>query len=730
MNQKQHWVQTKMAPKLSPSSPTNPNLIQQLFDAACQHHRNGRLAEAETLYRRILAVNSRHADVLHLLGVIGHQMRRNDVAVVLIRKAIEADGSVAAYHSNLGNALKDLGRLDDAIACYDTALRIRPDFTEALYNRGGALKDLGRLDDALASYDAALRIRPDFAEAHSNRSIALTRLGRPHEALASCDAALRIRPDFAEALSNRGSALKDLGRLDDALASYDAALRIKPDFAEAFSNRGLVLTGLGRLDHALASYDAALRIRPDFAEALSNRGNALKSLGRPNDAIASYDAALHVRPNYAEALYNRGNALSDLGRLGEALASYDAALRIRPEYAEVLSNRGSALNSLGRVDEALASYDAALRIKPDFAEAHRNLSLVKTYVDGDPHLVTLESIYQAPVISDGERSNICFALGKAYEDLGRYSDSFHRYAEGNALRKSTLGYSIGRDLALFCAVRDLFGRAGTRRPTSSAPPCVPRPIFIVGMPRSGTTLAEQILASHSQVYGGGEMQALDKALCAESNPDGRRYAFSLAEDVLARIRRRYLTALGGLRTPRPVITDKMPLNFRWLGFIFEAIPEARVVNLVRDPIAVCWSIFKHYFPAKGLGFAYDLADLVAYHRIYEDLMALWRERYPNRIFDLDYKNLTEDQEGQTQALLDYCGLAWEDACLDFHRTERVVRTASSTQIRRKMYRGSSDGWKKFEAYLQPLVEAFSVTADTSRTPRPQPGENCQPASKV
>ena len=621
MNRKQRRAQTKTAPKVAPSSPTNAALIQQLFGKALQHHQNGRLAEAEALYRRILAADSRHADALHLLGVIGHQVGRNDVAVDLIGKAIDVNGTVAAYHSNRGIALKDLGRIDDALASYDAALRIRPDFAQALYNRGNALNDLGRIDGALASYDAALR----------------------------------IRPDYTEALSNRGNVLKDLGRLDDALASYDAALRIRPDYAEALSNRGIALNDLGRLDDALASYDAALRIRPDCAEALSNRGNAL--------------------------------------------------------------------NGLGRIDDALASYDAALRIRPDYAEAHRSLSLVKTYADGDPHFLVMESIYRNPVVSDGARSNICFALGKAYEDLGRYAESFHFYAEGNALRKSALGYSIGQDRALFGALRNLFGRAGPPRAPSSAPSCVPRPIFIVGMPRSGTTLAEQILASHSQVYGAGEMEAMNKAILAEFNPDGRGYRFALAEDALAGIRRRYLAALGGLRTCRPVVTDKMPLNFRWLGFILETIPEARVVNLVRDPIAVCWSLFKRYFPTRGLAFAYDLADLAAYHRIYEDLMAFWRERYPGRIFDLDYERLTEDQEGQTRALLDYCGLAWEEACLDFHRTERVVRTASATQVRRKMYRGSSDAWKKFESYLRPLVEAFSVAAGAAATPEPPSREN-------
>jgi tetratricopeptide (TPR) repeat protein len=379
MNREQHRTHAKAAPKEEVSLPTNAGPIQQLFDQAVRHHQTGRLAEAEALYRRILAADSRHADSLHSLGLIAHQTGRSDAAVELIGQAIAIDGTVAAYHSNRGNALKGLGRLDDALASYDAALRIRPDYVDALANRGSVLKGLGRLDDAIASYDAALRIRPDFAEVHYNRGNALKTLGRLNDAVASYDTALRIRPDHVEALSNRGAALHDLDRLDDAIASYDAALRIRPDFAEALSNRGLALHDFGRLDDALASFEAALRNRPGFAQALYNRGNSLKSLSRFNDAIASYDAALRIRPDYVEALSNRGLALHELGRFDDAIASYDAALRIRPDFAEALSNRGVAFQDLGQLDEAIASYDAALRARPDYAEALSNLAF--------PHLL-------------------------------------------------------------------------------------------------------------------------------------------------------------------------------------------------------------------------------------------------------------------------------------------------------------------------------------------------------
>ena len=345
-------------------------------------------------------------------------------------------------------------------------------------------------------------------------------------------------------------ALAALGRLDQAIEALQAAIRLKPNYAEAYNNLGAVHTRAARPDLALAAYDAAIRIEPDYAEALSNRGKALADLGRLGEAVASCDAALRVKPDYAEALSNRGAALADLGRIDEAFASYDAALRIKPDYVDALYNRGSALKYLGRIDEAVASYDAALSIRPNFAEAHYNLSLIKTYAGDDPYLAVMESRYRDCAISDGERCNICFALGKAYEDLGRYEEAFARYAEGNALRKRTLGYSIGEDEALFGELRDLFRQAGPRPARSPTAACAPRPIFIVGMPRSGTTLTEQILASHSQVYGAGEREAMNMAIGAEFNPDGGGFRFALSEDALAGIRRRYLASLAELNTSR------------------------------------------------------------------------------------------------------------------------------------------------------------------------------------
>ncbi len=340
------------------------------------------MPEAERRYRHVLAVDPRHADALHLLGVVAHQGGRNDLAVDLIGKAIGITGTVAGYHSNLGNVLKELGRLDDAVAAYTTAICCKPDFADAYFNLGIALTILGRPEDAVAAYRTAIRCKPDYAQAHANMGTALTALGRPDDAIAACDTAIRCKPDLAEAHSNRGNALADRGHLDDAVAAYTAAIRCKPDFAQARSNLGNTLRKLGRLDDAVAAYHTALRCKPDFAEAHFNLGNALTDQDRLDDAVAAYSLATRCKPDYAEAYANQGNALAALARLDDAIAVYHTAIRCKPDHAEAYSNLGNVLKDMGCLDDALTAFNTAIRCKPDLAEAYSNLLMSLHYQAG------------------------------------------------------------------------------------------------------------------------------------------------------------------------------------------------------------------------------------------------------------------------------------------------------------------------------------------------------------
>lgn len=592
-----------------------------------------------------------------------------------------------------------LGQPERAVDVYARALRVNPDSAQAHNNWGIALDHLGRRDEAILSYERALELDPGLAQAHTNLANALTRLGRLDEAVSRYGKALELDPANAQAHSNRAGALAGLGRFDEAIEDYRKAIEIDPDLADAHIGLGNAQYRVGRLEDAVDSYIEGIELAPDDAEAHNNLGRALRRLGRPGDALAWFSGALEIRPEFAAACFNLGLALDDLGKCEEALASFDRALRLKPDYPEAWNNRGLVLDFLGETGEAADSYARALELKPDYAEAHRNLTTVVQYRPDDPHIRMLRQQLARAGASDADRMHLNFALGKVYDDLGRYDEAFSFLAEGNRLRKQELAYDIARARMTYASIVATFADDMPVPEVPDDSEVRPSVVFVLGMPRSGTTLVEQILASHSQVYGAGELRFLERSVSAidwRSEP--------LSSDKLKSVRDAYFAALEGIGASEPWITDKLPFNFWWIGFIFAAVPDARVVHVRRDARAICWSNFRRFFPSPRVGFASDLEDLAEYYRLYAGLMDFWHEKFPGRIYDLDYEMLTEHQEDETRRLLEYVGLDWEDACLDFHETKRAVRTLSASQVRRSLYRGSSDEWRRYAGHLGPLIE--------------------------
>ncbi len=437
----------------------------KIFEQGFISHQRGQLVQAKAAYEQVLEKQPKHFDALHLLGVIASQSQDHALAEELIGKAIEINPFSASAHSNHGTALKELKRLDDALASYDKAIALKPDYADAFYNRGVALKELKRLDDAIASYDKAIVFKPDYAEAFNNRGTALKELRRSHDALASYDKAIDLNPNYAEAFNNRGTALKDLKHLDaalesyvkaitlkpnyadafynlgialkelkrlaDALASYDKAIALKPDYAEAFYNRGIALQEFKRLDDALASYDKAIALKPDFAEALHNRGNLLQELKCLDDALDSYDKAIALNPDHADAFYNRGIALQEFKRLDDAVASYDKAIALIPDHAEAFNNRGTALQQLKRLDDALASYDKAIAFKPDYADGYNNRGTAQQELKRpDDALASYDkAIALIPDFAEAFNNR-----GTALKELKRLDDALESYDKAISLK--------------------------------------------------------------------------------------------------------------------------------------------------------------------------------------------------------------------------------------------------------------------------------------------------------
>jgi len=349
----------------------------------------------------------------------------------------------------------------------------------------------------------------------------------------------------------------------------------------------------------------------------------------------------------------------------------------------------------------MAAYNNAIRLNPSYAQAYRNLSEIKRYGEDDPLVKQMNDLLGSPNCSNDDLMNIRFALGKANADIGDCAQAFEHFYHGNRLRKTQLGYDISSDQALFASIKELFSHGVAAldvTPTLSDK----KPIFVLGMPRSGTTLVEQILASHPLVHGAGELQLMPQLVRSANHG-----IISNHSDMQS-IRDAYLSAVQQLAPDKPYIVDKMPYNFVWIEHILTTLPEAKIVHLKRDAAAICWSNFKHCFSSVGNGFSYDLEDVARYYRLYEELMLFWHQQFPGRILDFSYEALTNNQADETHRLLEYVELEWDDRCIDFHATERAVATASSRQVRQKLYQGSSEEWRRYETYLRPMLNIINA----------------------
>ena len=529
----------------------------------------------------------------------------------------------------------------------------------------------------------------------------------------------------ATSLCRMGNELHQQGRHSEALVAYDQALALNPHYPAALHNRGVVLLVLREPARALQSFEKALSLEPAFAEALYNRANALTELKRVAEALADYDRALAVRPNYPEAFNNRGNALQELGRPLEALESYDRALALRPSYADALENKAILQSEFGEVDAARQALEALIRVEPRRARAHFHLVRMKRMTRDDPQLGILERL-ERDRRSTGEKEavDINFALGKAYDDIGDYERAFACFAEGNALKRAGIVYDEAKALARLQRISVAF-TSEAMSACRGFGDSTAAPIFIFGMPRSGSTLIEQILSRHPDVSTRGEVDAFEEASANVVDADGGYLPlpemFSrLTPEQLRAIAQRYLQKIkiegeGERRT-----TDKKPSNFLFAGLIHLALPRARLIHTRRDPIDTCWSCFSQRFGDGGLPSAYDLGELGRFYRAYDSLLEHWRRVLPEgAILTVDYEDVVADLEGQTRRILAHCGLDWNDACLEFEKSRRQVRTASAGQVNQPLYRTAVGRGRNYQRFLGPLLnelEAPSRPGPAGRAP--------------
>jgi tetratricopeptide (TPR) repeat protein len=613
--------------------------------------------------------------------------------------------------------LRHLLRIDEALASLARLEGLQPKFSLLHQERGlcfVARRDAPQAIDALlraVNVNPALprawkmleglyRLTGDGANAATAAAHVATLAGLPGEVVA-CTAL------FADG---------DLGPAEERIRAF---LLRHGDHPEAM--RLLAKIGLARgvLDDAEVLLAAALELAPDHHAARLDYARCLVDRHRYAAAREQLEALLALDRDNLDYRALAAAAAVGLGRHDEAIGIYESMLAEAPEAADLRLWLGHALKTIGRTSEAVSAYRAAAALRTDFGDAWWSLANLKTYRFADEEIARMRAAEATPGVLAEDRAHLCFALGKAFEDRGRIAESWTTYARGNAIKRAESRYrpeileTNTRLQKAVCAPAFFESRAGWGDPR-------PDPIFIVGLPRSGSTLIEQILASHSQVEGTQELADVQAIVLEmqgrEPDLDSPRYPGVLphltARDAAA-LGARYLADTAVHRAGRPFFIDKMPNNFRHIGLIHLMLPNATLIDARREPMSCCFSILKQLF-AQGQEFAYSIEDVARYYRTYLDLMAHWDEALPGKVLRVNHEDVVEDLEGQVRRILAHCQLPFETACVAFHQTARSVRTPSSEQVRQPIFRDGLDAWRPFEAWLEPLRAALGGAVESWR----------------
>jgi len=651
--------------------------------------------------------------------------------------------------SDGANALSDAqrllqtGELPAALRAAEVLVKSDPENEEALYllavslrysgNQQGALKTLDRLQAANPEHARCFQERGHVCRAMELNDAAMTAYSRAVELNPALVSSWQSLADLGRDQSNGGDAefaqaqadrLNDLpkellsvtsflhqGRLFKADQLCRAFLRKNPRHVEAMRLLAELASKLHIMDDAEFLLESALEFEPEYLPARIDYVGVLQKRQKYEQALAQATVVRNTQTGVPtlETLY--ANACVAAGRFDEGLTIYDEQLEHQPFNPTLHLARGHALKTLGQQVEAIDAYHKAAEARPDFGDAFWSLANLKTYQFSDSEIKRMQTVEADGAVAPADRWHLCFALGKAFEDLGGFDESFRYYEQGNGLKRSISKYraeTMTEDLELQTKVCDanlLSLREGRGCPQSD-------PIFIVGLPRAGSTLLEQILASHSQVDGTLELQnilALVRKLEGRTKEgDASRYPgilTTLSDADLTAFGERYLEETQFLRAGAPFFTDKMPNNFRHLGLIRMILPNAKIIDARRDAMDCCFSGFKQLF-AEGQEFTYSLEDVGTYYRDYVTLMEHWDKVMPGWILRIQHEDVVDDLEGQVRRLLDFCGLPFEESCVEFHRTERAIRTASSEQVRQPIYRSSLAQWRHYETHLDPLKQAL------------------------
>ena len=718
------------------------------LQSAVQKHQQGRLDEAACVYEQVIARHPRHAVALNLLGAVAQQKGDSHRALALIgqaaeiepdnpsiisnlaevhralgnfseavrlgKRALQLDPGSALAFNNLGLAMQKLGDFNGAVECFERAIELLPGYALAYNNLGTIFHQVGRVEEALSQFQRALEYDPGLSLAHSNLGQLLLEKNQRSESLFHCREAVRLQPGLPEAHNNLGNALRERGRLKEAFDCYAEALRLNPRLALTCSNVAQTFQEEGQWDRAFEWYQKGLELDSESAHIHSHFGSLLKEQDQIESAIEHYEVALKLDPRFAEAHQGLGWVLHDLGRFDEALQHYRAAIEIRPDLSMAHNSLGMLFEEMGKLEEAEQAFQRAIASDSENAGARAALATLLRAKLPDEDRSISHKLAADPLMTDGKRAAILFGLAHVYDARKEYqiaSDQL-RLANMLALSHNTRrgqGYDPSHHERLVEGVvssftPDFFARMQHCGLSSR------KPIFIVGLPRSGTTLTEQILASHSQVFGAGELGLAGKTFNALPQQFGRSVPAWEVVPLLdcSQIRQAaitYLDQLESLARNADRIVDKMPDNYLYLGLIAALFPQAKVIHCRRDLRDIAVSCWMTNF--RQIRWANHFDHIASRFLAYQRLMKYWEQTLPISMMTVEYEETVTDLEKTSRRLVDWCGLDWEPACAQFHETKRPVRTASVTQVRQPVYRTSLERWRNYDVALGPLFEMIS-----------------------
>lgn len=597
----------------------------------------------KTLFRQALALQNQ---------------RKLPEAAGVYRQILDSDPKHLDSHNNLGNVLRDMGDTDGSIACYQNAIAIDPGYALAHFNLGNARRKEGRYEEAADCYRRMLDLRPDFAAACNNLGVTLQNLGRPDEALPWFYRAIALDARYAQAHVNLGNALRDLGRLDDAAESFRQAIKADPRFIDARCNLGSLLRAQGRLEEAMACYNAARKINAKFPL---------------------------VHFGIAETLRHQG-------KLEAALTAFDRAIELDPKNADIHNNKGNALRLLERMDEAQACYRTVMEINPDHPDARMNFALEQPFTPDDPNFARLKAQLDQKNISEDMRTQLTFALARGCDAGGQYDNAMAYFTRGNALMAKTVTFDRQAHRAMIKQVRNLFPEARTLEHANNSA-SQQTPVFLLGLSRSGKTLAESLLKQDPRVFGGGERYFFVDALRDTRQKKGIEETFPdcvpyFDDAMVADMGARYMAAMNKL-SKAPFLLNTLPGHYLHLGWILSTLPTARVIYCRRDPLDVCLRMFFKLYANENVH-AFSFEDIAAHHDGYRGLMAHWQSLYGERILEIQYEDMVRDPHATAEKLFGHLGLETNSAALEIEFSMHEIGQ-----------------WQNYKAHIGPLQAALA-----------------------